>query len=160
MDAKTTIQAAKLLSIPLAFGLAGYGVSTSQNCIPHLYDKPASISTSIFAHVFHDGATVVIPSAIVSAVASAYLAYTLPDERLLWTVASTTPIATLAYTSILMMPDIQRLLSISQSNVELEKVERNREHVALLKKWAAHNHVRAAMYFTGGMCGLLAVVGI
>ena len=127
--------------------------------MPHIYDQPASMNTPIFSKVFHDGATVVAPSAIASAAASAYLAYTLPEERYLWTVAATTPLSTLAYTGLVMMPGIQRLLTISESSVEQEKVEKTKEHVDLLKAWTAHNYLRAALYFAGGMCGLVAVVG-
>ena len=59
-----------------------------------------------------------------------------------------------------MLPGIQRLLAIGESEVEQEKVERSGEHVDLLKMWVVHNYVRAGMYFVGAMCGLVAVVGV
>ncbi len=160
MDAPTIIQAVKLLDIPIAFGIAGYAFSASQVCMPLIYDKPASISVPMFAKFFSNGATVAIPSAVISVLASGYLAYSLPNQRLLWTVASTAPLCSLPYTGLVMAPGIQRLLTISESTVEQEKAEKSGEHVGLLKAWTAHNYVRAVLYFTGAMCGLVATVGI
>jgi hypothetical protein len=156
MDSPQTILAAKAISVPLAFVAAGYGLCASHNILPRLYPEPVGISTSIFAHVFRIGGSFVVPTALSSVLTSAYLAYRLPAQRRLWTIAAGSTLSTLAFTRIVMIPGINRLIAISVDVALQAKSEASGEHVELLKAWVTQNYVRSAMFFVGGFAGLWA----
>ena len=156
MDSPQAILAAKLVSIPLAFTAAGYGLCASQNVVPRLYPEPVGIATPLFAHVFRTGGSIVVPAALTSVLASAYLAYSLPARRRLWTIAAVSTLVSLPWTRAVMIPGINRLISISVDSALQAQSEASGEHVALLKAWVSQNWVRTAMFFTGGLAGLMA----
>jgi hypothetical protein len=156
MDSPQAILAAKLVSIPLAFTAAGYGLCASHNIVPRLYPEPVGVATPIFAHVFRTGGSIVVPAALTSVLASAYLAYSLPAQRRLWTIAAVSTLVTLPWTRIVMIPGINRLIAISVDLALQTKSDVSGEHVALLKAWASQNYARTFLFFTGGFAGLLA----
>jgi hypothetical protein len=156
MDSPQAMLAAKLVSIPLAFTATGYGLCASHNIVPRLYSEPVSIATSLFAHVFRIGGSIVVPAALTSVLASAYLAYYVPAQRRLWTIAAVSTLVTLPWTRIVMIPGINRLIAISVDSALQTKSEANGEHVALLKAWVSQNYIRTFAFFTGGFAGLLA----
>lgn len=152
------IATAKLISIPTAFLLSGYMTSASQNSVPLLYNQPASVSTRIFDGVYHRGAALVIPGSIISAAASAYLAYVLPSQRTLHVANAALTVGVLPFTAAVMMKGIHRLMDVSKDATEQEKAGQSGEVLRLLKAWDAQNAVRAAMCFAGGIAGLWAVM--
>jgi hypothetical protein len=156
MDSPQAILAAKLVSIPLAFTATGYGLCASHNIVPRLYSEPVGIATSLFAHVFRIGGSIVVPAALTSVLASAYLAYYVPAQRRLWTIAAVSTLVTLPWTRIVMIPGINRLIAISVDSALQTKSEANGEHLALLKAWVSQNYIRTFAFFTGGFAGLLA----
>lgn len=156
MDSPQAILAAKLVSIPLAFTAAGYGLCASQNIVPRLYPEPVGVATPLFAHVFRTGGSIVVPAALTSVLASAYLAYSLPARRRLWTIAAVSTLVSLPWTRAVMIPGINRLIAISVDSALQAQSEASGEHVALLKAWVSQNWVRTAMFFTGGLAGLMA----
>lgn len=156
MNSPQAILAAKLVSVPLALVAAGYSFCSSQNIVPRLYPEPVGPATSIFAHVYHIGRSFAMPAALTSFVASAYLAYSLPSQRRLWTTAAASMLLPLIWTRTVMIPGINRLVAISLDPALQAKSEASGEHVKLLKAWASQNYVRTFLFFTGGFAGLLA----
>lgn len=155
MDSPQALLAAKALAIPLSLIASGYGICASHNILPRLYQEPASISTPIFTHVFYTGGAFVVPTAITSVLASGYLAYSIPRQRRLWIAAASSTLLTLAWTRIVMIPGINRLIAISVDAALQAKSEASGEHVELLKAWYWQNYVRSALFFAGGFIGLL-----
>lgn len=156
MDSPQALHAAKLVSVPLALIASGYGLCASHNIVPRLYPEPVGAATTIFAHVFRAGGSVVVPAALTSVLASAYLAYQLPAQRRLWTLAAGSTLVTLAWTKFVMIAGIDRLIEISVDAALQAKSEASGEHVALLKAWVSQNYIRSAMFLTGGLSGLWA----
>lgn len=156
MDSPQALQAAKFVSVPLALIASGYGICASHNIVPRLYPEPAGVATPIFTHVFYTGGSFVVPTAITSVLASAYLAYSLPAQRRWWTLAAGSTLVTLAWTKIIMIPGINRLIEISLDAALQAKSEASGEHVALLKAWVFQNYIRSALFLTGGLSGLWA----
>lgn len=156
MDSPQALLAAKAISIPLALIASGYGICASHNIVPRLYPEPVGIATPIFTHVFYTGGSFVVPTALTSVLASAYLAYSLPRQRRLWTIAAGSTLLTLAWTRIVMIPGINKLIAISVDAALQAKSEVSGEHVTLLKAWVTQNYVRSAMFFAGGFAGLWA----
>ena len=161
MDTTTIATVAKITSISASFGLAGYSFCCSQNFLGGIlkYNPPAGISTQLFSHVFHEGGAVVLPASLLAATGAGYLAYTKPDQRAFWTTNAVCVLLPLPWTRLYMFPGIQRLLEISRSAIEQEKVTQSGEHIGLLKAWVWQNYMRAASHFVGGMAALLATVG-
>lgn len=159
MDTSTAIHYAKLVSFPTAFFLSGYSLSYSQCTVPQLYDVRPQISTPIFKNVFYGGASVVVPGALLSSAASAFLAYAVPEHRRVWASAAAAVLFTQPWTALVMMPGIKRLLEISEANAAVQsKVEQTLEHRQLLKTWVAQNFLRAGLYFVGGLAGMYATL--
>lgn len=160
MDSSTALTSAKLISVPLTLMAAGYGICASHNIVPRLYPEPAGTATSIFTHVFYTGGSIVVPTGITSALASAYLAYNSSNssQRKLWIGAATGTLLTLPWTRLWMYPGIMRLIAISKDAALQSKSAASGEHVTLLRKWAVENYVRSAMFLAGGFAGLWASV--
>jgi hypothetical protein len=156
MDSPQALLAAKAIAVPLSLLASGYGICASHNIVPRLYPEPVGIATPIFAHVFFTGGSVVVPTAITSVLASSYLAYSLPRQRRLWTFAAASTLLTLAWTRIVMIPGINRLIAISLDSALQAKSEASGEHLPLLKAWVTQNYVRSAMFFAGGFAGFWA----
>jgi hypothetical protein len=145
MDSPQALLVAKAVSIPLALIASGYGICASHNIVPRLYPEPVSVATPIFAHVFFTGGSFVVPTALTSVLASAYLAYSMPRQRRLWTIAAGSTLLTLAWTRF-----------VSLDAALQAKSEASGEHLPLLKAWVVQNYVRSAMFFVGGFAGLWA----
>jgi hypothetical protein len=156
MGSPQAFLAAKAVAIPLSLIASGYGICASHNIVPRLYPEPVSVATPIFAHVFFTGGSFVVPTALTSVLASAYLAYSLPRQRRLWTIAAGSTLLTLVWTRIVMIPGINRLIAISLDAALQAKSEASGEHLPLLKAWVVQNYVRSAMFFVGGFAGLWA----
>ncbi|GKU13037.1 hypothetical protein FLAG1_11471 [Fusarium langsethiae] len=75
---------------------------------------------------------------------SGIVAYLLPAQRTLWTVAAVTTLSQLPWTGL------------AASSVEQEKASRE-EVVDLLKKWRWMNIVRGLLALTGGLIAVLAL---
>ncbi|KAK3707649.1 hypothetical protein LTR37_011997 [Vermiconidia calcicola] len=146
-----SLSVARFLSIPSAFLVSGYSIAASQMAVPLVYEQPASVSAPFLRGVFVRGAAFVVPGAIISSSASAYLAYAIPEQRTTLATASILTLLPLAFTRLVMMKGIQRLIEISESAAEQQKGDQNGEVVQLLKAWVAQNWVRAMLAFSGGM---------
>ncbi|EMC93401.1 hypothetical protein BAUCODRAFT_76104 [Baudoinia panamericana UAMH 10762] len=153
------IQTAKLLTLPLSFLLAGYGFHASHSSVPVLYDMPAEHSTPAFTRIFHNGAYFVVPSSLICSISTAYLAYTLPSQRTLWSIACGAQLLTLPWTAVVMLPGINKLIAISQSKVKQEKATASLEARQLLTRWNAQNAVRASLFLVAGLAALRAMAG-
>jgi hypothetical protein len=156
MSAPTSIQAVQAIGITSAIFVSGFSFGTSYLALPPLYSQAASISTPVFSHVYHAGALVAAPCAIISTVASGYIAYALPQSRLLSTIAAISALAPLLWTRTVMIGGIERLNSIAvdareQEKVSVEKVE------GLLRAWTWQNYVRSALSLTAGVVGFVAL---
>lgn len=156
MDSPTALLSAKLISVPLALIATGYGICASHNIIPRLYPEPVGISTPIFSHVFTTGGAFVVPCAVTSVLASSYMAYRIPSQRRLWSLAAVSTLVTLPWTRLWMYPGIVRLMDISVDAGLQAKSTASGEHIVLLKQWVTQNYIRAAMFFVGGFSGLWA----
>jgi len=154
MDSAQAIQAAQVVSITTSLISAGYSYGFSQNAVPQLYSHAPSFSTPVFKGVFLDGANTIVPLALVSTSASAFLAYALPAQRSLWLVAGVAALLSAPWTRIVMYPGIQRLIHISENAKEQEKAEQTLEHRQLLKAWVAQNYARATFFLISGATGL------
>ena len=124
MDAVTV---ARFLSIPTTFLMTGYSISASQSTLPIIYDQPASVSLKVFEGVYKKGAILVVPGAILSATAMAYLAYVYPEQRKTYGAAAAVTLTWLPFTTLFMFKGINRLLEIGASSVETQKAEQSGE---------------------------------
>ena len=152
-----SIAAAKIISIPTAFFVAGYSFSFSQNTVPLLYKQAASVATPVFSGVFYQGAAAVAPCSVLATTANAYLAYSLPRQRKLWTIAAGLTLFALPFTQLVMSGGINRLLEIAKSVALQAKADQSGEVERLLRTWVLQNWVRTFSYFSGGVVGLYAV---
>ena len=96
----------------------------------------------------------VVPGAILSAAATAYLAYRYPAQRTPLGVAAAVTLSWLPFTLVVMSGGINRLLEIGGNAVEMEKAERSGEVLKLLKAWTFQNAVRGSLAFIGGSIAL------
>jgi len=158
MDPATLLRTAKLIAVPLPFFLSGYSYSFSQNSVPGVLEQPAHVNTPIFNHVFHTGAQVIVPGALLGLATSSYLAYVIPAQRTLWGAAAIANVAPLLFTQLVMFSGIKRLLAISEDKKLQEKATANLEHRQLLSRWVTQNYVRAALYAVAGVAALRATV--
>jgi hypothetical protein len=149
---------AKLIAVPLAFAASGYGLCASHNTMSGIYSLPASISIPLFSHVFYTGAQIIVPFGLLSATASAYLAWKVPRQRTLWIAAAVSVLSTQAWTRLAMFSGIRTLLAIAESTAEQARVQVTGEHIGLLKTWDWQNYVRAGMFFVGGVNGFIAAL--
>lgn len=129
-------------------------------CIPTaISNHPPSVSTPIFAGVYYHGAAFVIPTALVSSAAYAYLAYSIPAERTIYAAAASAVLVNIPLTGIVMMPGIKRLIEVSKQGAsEQAKAGQSGEVLRLLKAWNAQNVVRAVLTFAAGVAGLSAAM--
>ncbi len=98
-----------------------------------------------------------VPLGLFSASCSALVAYLLPSQRTLWSVAGVATFAQLPWTLLFMMKTINRLGAIAASKDEQVKAS-GAEVVALLRQWAWMNIVRGLLAMVGGLAGVWAVV--
>ncbi len=158
MDRMDSYTAAKIIAIPTAFILSGYGTGFSHNSVPLLYKQPASISAPLLEGIYKNGATFMAPGAILATTAFGYLAYNAQNkmQRNLYATAGGLVISTQIWTFGVMISGIHRLIEIAGSGVEQQKADQTGEAVRLLKGWAWQNMVRAGLTFAGGVVGIYA----
>ena len=152
-----TIRTAQVLGLTSSIFLSGINFGASHLTLPILYTRSPSISTPFFNEFYIRGAVTVVPLGLFSASCSALVAYLLPSQRTLWSVAGVATFAQLPWTRLVMMKTIDRLLAIPASKDEQVKAS-EAEVVALLRQWAWMNIVRGLMAMVGGLTGLWAVV--
>lgn len=153
MDA---IRAAQFTSVATSLWLCGFMGSASGITLPTLYNKPNSVTTPIFSVVYNKGAEIVVPTCIVSAVASSYLAYAIPSQRVMYAVAGAATLGMLPWTALTMMKVNHRVCDIALSSAEQEKVPQS-EVTDLYKEWTWKNWVRSAMGMVGGVAAMWAM---
>ena len=155
MDSTTTIGLLKITSIALPLALSGYSFSASHINVTNLYNLPLSKSAPIFATVFRQGGKLMVPAVLVAASSSSYLAYTLTAQRALWAATGVFPFAILPFTSVVMIPGINRVLKVADSSEADRELYTQDEYRELMRKWVGQNYVRALLLFAGGMVGLV-----
>ena len=155
MDSTPVIFTVKLASIIPSLMLAGYTVAR-YGYISRLYDERPQISTSLFKTSFRHSGKWAVPMCQFMLLASAYLAYFIPEKRKLWIVAADMAIGELVWTRFAMFPGIQRIIAISEDEKVQKKCEQTLEHRQLMTTWAKQNFVRTAFAVVGGMAGLWA----
>lgn len=159
LDSRQLLQAAKLIAVPLPFALAGYSYAFSQNAVPPLYDQPAEVSTPIIKHIYTNGAKVVVPSNLLSLVATSYLAWKLPAQRNTWATAAASLLGLIVWTPLVMhKSNINRLLDISNSKALQERATATLEARQLLVRWVRENYVRMALSLTAGIVAVRATL--
>ena len=156
MSAPTSIQAIQAVGITSAIFVSGFSFSASYLALPPLYSQAASINTPIFSHIYHAGAFVAAPCAIISTIASGYVAYALPQSRLLSIIAAISALAPLIWTGTVMISGITRLNSVAADAREQEKASAE-EVEELLRAWTWQNYVRSALSLTAGVVGFVAM---
>lgn len=154
MDTAQLLQTSKLIAVPLPFVLAGYSLGFSQNSVPTLYDAPAHISTPAFKRIFTDGATVIVPSALISIASAGYLAYMIPEQRNIWATAAVACAIPGPWTTFVMGSGIKRLMEISGDKGKQAKATANLEARQLLIRWVKQNYVRAACFLVAGVAAV------
>ena len=100
-----------------------------------------------------------MPGVILSATATAYLAYVYPSQRKVLGSAAAVTATWLPFTTLVMFKGIGRLLELGGSTIEMEKAERSGEVLSLLQAWALQNAVRGMLAFVGGSITLWALLG-
>ena len=98
-----------------------------------------------------------VPGAVISTLASGYLAYALPEQRVLFATAAGLVLCPPIFTRVVMNEGIKRLLEISRNAVEQQKAEQSGEVAKLLKAWVVQNWVRAGLSFGAGLVAFLAI---
>ncbi|KAK3709370.1 hypothetical protein LTR37_010931 [Vermiconidia calcicola] len=132
IDPKTAIQTAKLISFPSALFLTGYSLSLSQNTIPALYDHKPQTTAPAFKSILDSAGRIAPALTILSTTASAYLAYTLPEQRREWATAAAAMLLTFPWGGMAMMPGIKKLVAISENKGKIAKSEQSLEHRQLM----------------------------
>lgn len=158
MDTAQLLQTSKLIAVPIPFVLAGYSLGFSQNSVPTFYDVPAEVSTPAFKRVFTDGATVIVPSALISVASASYLAYMIPAQRNIWAAAAIACAIPGPWTTLIMGRGINRLIEISGDKGKQEKATANLEARQLLIRWVKQNYVRSACFLFAGVAALRATI--
>ncbi|KXL43603.1 hypothetical protein M433DRAFT_144912 [Acidomyces richmondensis BFW] len=159
LDPKQLIHSAKVIAVPIPFFLAGYSFACSYTAVPALYDQKAEDSTPPFVKlVFLGGGGVVLPSSVLSAAASAYLAYVLPSQRSFWATAAGALLVPPIWTGLVMKANISRLIEISKDKSMQEKATANLEARQRLIKWTKQNYVRVAAFMVAGIAAVRATV--
>lgn len=153
----STIRTAQVLGLASSIFLSGINIGSSLLTLPNLYTRPTSISTSIFNEFYVRGAATNVPLGIFSAACSALVAYLLPSQRQIWSIAGAATIAQIPWTLLVMIGTNSRLNSIAASKVEQEKVSKE-EVESLLKRWAWMNVLRGLLALVGGLAGLWALI--
>lgn len=153
-----TTTASKALTAPAALLLVGYGLQTSQVILPLLFEQAPPVSLPMFRNIFTQGAFVIVPAAILSTTANAYLAYTQPRQRRSWAVAGALMVAPLVFTQLFMSAGIKRLLDLESNTAAQKAAESTGEVVRLLKAWNSGNWVRIGMYLASATVGLSAML--
>lgn len=153
----TTIRTAQALGLTSAILLSGINLGSSLLTIPLLSTRPPSISTPFFHEFYLRGAATLVPLGIFSAACSALVAYLLPAQRRIWTLAAVGAAAQTPWTLLVMMGTNRKLIEIAESAVQREKVGRG-EVAGLLARWAWMNAVRGLLALGGGLAGLWAVM--
>lgn len=150
---------AQSIAIPSGFLLGSYNFVFSQNVIPHLYTAPASISTPMFAKIFHIGSGTIAPVAASTILAYSYLSYqSTATKRTIYATSAVLTLSTLILTMTVMKPGINRLLEISTNSQLLGKAEIDQEVNRLLKSWVTSNYIRASLHLTAGALGFYALL--
>lgn len=152
-----TTRTAQALGLTTSLFLSGVNIGTSILVLPILYTRPVSVSTPVFSELYHRGAVTLVPLGIFSGACSGLVAYLLPAQRNLWTVAAVFTLAQTPWTLLAMMKTNTRLNTISASKVEQEKAGKE-EVEGLLKQWAWMNIVRGFLAMVGGAAGTYAVM--
>lgn len=159
LDPNQLIRSAKVIAVPIPFFLAGYSFACSYTAVPALYDQKAEDSTPPFIkHVFFGGGKVVLPSSVLSAAASAYLAYVLTPERSFWATAAGALLVPPIWTGLVMRANLTKLMEISENKAMQERATANLEVRQRLIRWTKQNYVRVASYMVAGMAVVRATV--
>ncbi|GAB7350602.1 hypothetical protein MBLNU459_g1171t1 [Dothideomycetes sp. NU459] len=152
-----TIRTAQVLGLTSSILLSGVNIGSSILTVPILYTRPASVSTPIFHEFFARGKATLVPLGFFAGACSALVAYLLPPQRRLWTVAAVATLSQTPWTVLAMMSTNNRLIAIAGSKAEQDRASKD-EVVSLLRKWAWMNAVRGLLALVGGLAGVLAVV--
>ena len=152
----STIRTAQVLGLTASIFLSGCNIGASVLTLPILYTRPNPVSTPIFSELYYRGAATLVPLGLFSASCSALVAYLLPSQRLLWTIAAVATAAQTPWTLLAMMGTNNRLNAIAASGVEQEKASRE-EVEGLLRRWTWMNVVRGLLALVGGLSGLQAI---
>jgi len=160
MSTSTMIQTAQIAGITSSIALFGFNFSSSYVVLPTIYNQPNSVSTPIFTQIYYRGMKLFLSLAAVSIPSFSYLAYAVPQHphRSLYAVGAATTLLAGAWTKFMMLSTIERLIAISESKVEQEKVS-VKEVETLLKDWTAKNYIRSMFGLVGGFVGLYAAIG-
>ncbi|KAF5235153.1 hypothetical protein FAUST_7278 [Fusarium austroamericanum] len=152
----STVRTFQVFGLTSSLVLAGVNLGSSHLTVPFLYNQPTSVNTPFFKEFYTRGALTLVPLAIFSGASSGIVAYLLPAQRTLWTVAAVTTLSQLPWTGLGMMATNTRLNDIAASSVEQEKANQQ-EVVDLLKKWRWMNIVRGFLALAGGLTAVLAL---
>jgi hypothetical protein len=152
----STIRTFQVFGLTSSLLIAGVKLGSSHLTVPLLYNQPTSINTPFFKDFYTRDALTLVPLAIFSGASSGFVAYLVPAQRTLWTVAAVATLSQLPWTGLGMMATNNRLNDIAASSVEQEKASRE-EVVGLLKKWRWMNIVRGLLALTGGLTAVLAL---
>lgn len=154
MDNPIIIRTAQALGLTTALISSGVSFCAAGLCIPPILPLPISESTRILASLYYDGAKLVVPLTITSAVCNGVAAYLLPQAWREYTVAAMLALSIPIYTRVWMMPGIDQLLRVSQMDGSAIQGVR-REHVLrLLQQWASQTYIRGALALGAGLLGV------
>ncbi|KAF5675631.1 hypothetical protein FHETE_2481 [Fusarium heterosporum] len=152
----STVRTFQIFGLTSSLLLAGVNLGSSHLTVPLLYTQPTAINTPFFKEFYTRGALTLVPLSIFSGVSSGIVAYLVPAQRNLWTVAAVATMSQLPWTVLGMMATNNRLNDIAASSAEQEKAGQE-EVVGLLKKWRWMNIVRGLLALTGGLSAVLAL---
>lgn len=155
MSDSTTMRTAQMLSVTSALLLSGANLGSSFITLPYLYSMPPPVSTVFFKDFYLAGKNTLVPLCIFSASCSALAAYLRPEQRSLWGTAGIITASHVPFTILMLAGTNSRLCEIADSKTL--QATAGKEVVALLKKWATLNTLRAGLALGGGLVGLWAV---
>ncbi|KAF2150774.1 DUF1772-domain-containing protein [Myriangium duriaei CBS 260.36] len=171
MSSPSNPQLLTSVGLGTAFFYGGFSFCASSLVVPLLYPLPARHSTTFFKDFFYNGASTVVPVALLSTTSLAVGSYLLSSSQnpaannrfygwkssTLGYIAAAVVIAGMPWTQLVMMPINNRLIELSADSAVADKAAR--EVLELLQSWRWMNFVRAGCGFFGGVIGFAALAG-
>ncbi|KAK9421137.1 hypothetical protein SUNI508_05985 [Seiridium unicorne] len=169
MPTTTIFHTTQLISLTTSLFLSGINFGASHLTLPILHRLDAqTVSPAAIASLYHRGARLVLPFAILSTLASALVAVqSSGHERTKWVVAAVFTFMSLPFSRVIWRETSdaqwkfaggQRDAEETQSLKSGQDEDQDKEVLKLLKRWKRMNLVRSILALAGGLVAATTVV--
>ncbi|KAH6656596.1 hypothetical protein BKA67DRAFT_531857 [Truncatella angustata] len=162
------LHTAQLISLATSLFLSGINFGAFHLTVPILHGLDVQ-TPATFASLYHRGARLTAPLAVLSTLTSALVAVqSTGHERAKWIVAAVATFASLPFTRVVVTETSRTLLKFAGEDATLEerhslkgdqeRQQDKEEVVGLLRRWKKMNLLRSAFSLVGGLAAVVAVV--